>query len=206
MASQVRHPEPIIVAKALETLRVPKIHVTNPPGLLEGGDFVFPDDQTLMIGYGTRTNEEGAMQAAYEVLKSSIKTVVLVPLPSWRVHLDGGLMFVDKDLILYHPASVTTFPVKIIRKNESIELTTLLEFLDINYEVEKIPITDNELYLFGANVVCLNRRKCVIYEWNERIIKELTQRSVETLPIQGYELARGGGGPHCMTLPILRKK
>ncbi|MHA2215071.1 MAG: arginine deiminase family protein, partial [Candidatus Hodarchaeales archaeon] len=90
--------------------------------------------------------------------------------------------------------------------NESIELTTLLEFLDINYEVEKIPITDNELYLFGANVVCLNRRKCVIYEWNERIIEELTQRSVETLPIQGYELARGGGGPHCMTLPILRKK
>jgi arginine deiminase len=206
MASQVRHPEPIIIAKALETLGVPKMHVTTSPGLLEGGDFVFPDDQTLMIGYGTRTNEEGAMQAANEVLKSSIKTVVLVPLPSWRVHLDGGLMFVDKDLILYHPASVTTFPVKVIRKNESIELTTLLEFLDINYGVEKIPITDNELYLFGANVVCLKRRKCVIYEWNERIIKELTQRSVETLPIQGYELARGGGGPHCMTLPILRKK
>ncbi len=206
MASQVRNPEPLIVAKALETLGVPKMHVTTAPGLLEGGDFVFPDDQTLMIGYGPRTNEEGAIQVANEVLDSSIKTVVLVPLPSWRVHLDGGLMFVDKDLILYHPASVTTFPAKIIRKNEFMELTTLMEFLDINYGVEKIPITDNELYLFGANVVCLNRRKCVIYEWNERIIEELTQRSIEVLPIQGSELSRGGGGPHCMTLPILRKR
>ena len=38
------------------------------------------------------------------------------------------------------------------------------------------------------------------------VILGLQQRGVDVLTIQGYELARGGGGPHCMTLPILRQK
>jgi arginine deiminase len=134
-----------------------------------------------------------------------VNRVILVPLPSWRVHLDGGLMFVDKDLFIYHPASVTTFPSRILQKNEPMELAPLMDFLDNNYQADKIPITDNELYLFGANVVCLDRRKCVIYEWNERIITKLQDYSVDVIPIQGSELSRGGGGPHCMTLPLLRK-
>ncbi len=206
MASQVRGPEPVIVAKALRSLGIQESHVTTSPGFLEGGDLVFPDEETLMVGYGTRTNEEGALQLVTSLLNTNLKTVILVPLPSWRVHLDGGLMFVDKDLLLYHPMSVTSFPARIYRKNEPVEISPLMEILDDKFSPEKIPITDNELYLFGANVICLNRRKCVVYEWNERIINELVQRGVEALPIQGSELARGGGGPHCMTLPILRKK
>ncbi len=206
MAYQVRTPEPILVARSLEKVGIPLLNSITSPGILEGGDFVFPDDQTLMIGYGTRTNENGLNQIVKVVLEKIVETVVLVPLPSWRVHLDGGMMFVDKDLILYHPASVETFPVRIWRKGEPMKLLPLMDFVQENYDAETIPITDNELYLFGANVVCLDRRKCVIYEWNERIIKELQERSVEVLPIQGGELARGGGGPHCMTLPILRKQ
>lgn len=94
-----------------------------------------------------------------------------------------------------------------MRQDESIQFLPLIDFIRDNYDAaEGVTISDNELYLFGANVVCLDRRKCVIYEWNERIIDELRERSVEVLPIQGGELSRGGGGPHCMTLPILRKR
>ncbi|MFW9994048.1 MAG: arginine deiminase family protein [Candidatus Odinarchaeota archaeon] len=207
MTYQVRTMEPLLVSKVLEKLGIPQLLSIEPPGMLEGGDFVYPDDETLMIGYGTRTNEQGAMLMAKTALENEVvTTVVLVPLPSWRVHLDGGMMFVDKDLVLYHPASVETYPARVLRKNESIELVPVVDYVKENFGAEMLPITDNELYLFGANVVCLDRRKCVIYEWNERIMDELQQRDVEVLPIEGYELARGGGGPHCMTLPILRKK
>jgi len=205
MANRVRSFEPILMKKAFEYLKIPKLHSTTIPGLLEGGDFVFPDNSTVLIGYGPRTNEEGAIQVMKSLLGLVAKTVVLIPLPSWRVHLDGGLMFLDKDLILYHPPSVTTFPTRVFRENEPIEVLPLMDFFRSNYELEKIPITDNELYLFGANVVCLDKRKCVIYEWNERIIKQLNEYNVDIIPIQGSELHRGGGGPHCMTLPILRQ-
>ncbi|MFX0053133.1 MAG: arginine deiminase family protein [Candidatus Hodarchaeota archaeon] len=206
MANRVRTAEPILVASSLKKINIPLFYTITSPGLLEGGDFVFPDEQSLMIGYGPRSNEEGALEAANAMLKNSIvATVILVPLPAWRVHLDGGCMFIDKDLFLYHPASIETFPSRIKRLNEPMKLIPLKTYLTENLDAEGIPITDNELYLFGANVVCLDRRKCVIYEWNERIINELKERSVEVLDIPGSELSRGGGGPHCMTLPILRK-
>jgi arginine deiminase len=206
MTHQVRTSEPVIVNRGLQKLEIPRLLSIKSPGMLEGGDLVYPDEGTLMIGYGTRTNEDGAKQMAETALdKKLVKTVILVPLPSWRVHLDGGMMFIDKDLILYHPASVTTFPARILRDNEQMELVPLIDFIKENYNAKMIPITDNELYLFGANVVCLDQRKCVIYEWNERIRNELQQHDVEVLSIQGSELSRGGGGPHCMTLPILRR-
>lgn len=209
MAHQVRKPEPSMIARALTKLGIPPLLSITSPGLLEGGDFVYPDDRTLLIGSnGIRTNEEGVNQLLKVLLENRIVDIaVLVPLPSWRVHLDGGLMFIDRDLFIYHPNSVKTFPVRVIRRDEPNELVPIMEFINVNFDgAEGIPITDNELYLFGANIVCLNKKKCVIYEWNERIIKELKERSVEVLPIQGGELARGGGGPHCMTMPILRKK
>ena len=208
MAHQVRKLEPILVVKSLEKLGIPRIISIRSPGLLEGGDFVYPDEHTLLIGSnGIRTNEDGVRQAAKVLLERKIvDKVVLVPLPSWRVHLDGGLMFIDKDLFIYHPASVETFPVRVMRYDEQIEFLQLMDFVRENFDAaEGIPISDNELYLFGANVVCLDKRKCVMYEWNERISDELRERSVEVLLIQGGELSRGGGGPHCMTLPILRK-
>ncbi|MFX0094271.1 MAG: arginine deiminase family protein [Candidatus Hodarchaeota archaeon] len=206
IAPLVRTAEPMLVAKSLGKLGIPHLLSINSPGLLEGGDLVYPDDSTLMIGYGPRSNEDGVMQIVKAALNKVVDTIVLVPLPSWRVHLDGGLMFVDRDLLIYHPASVETFPVRVLHKDKPLELMPLLKFIKENFDPETIPISNNELYLFGANILCLARRKCVAYEWNERIIEELLQRSVEVLTIQGGELARGGGGPHCMTLPICRKK
>lgn len=206
MAKQVRTREPELVARGLERLGVPRFHTVSSPGLLEGGDFVFPDQETLFIGYNPRSNEEGAMGTARVLLEKKVmKTVVLVPIPSWRVHLDGGLMFVDRDLILVYPPAVQTFPSSVMRQDEAPLLVPLMDFITEEYNPGKIAVSDNEVYSFGANVVCIDRRKCVIYESNERIITELGEKGVEVLTIPGSELARGGGGPHCMTLPLLRK-
>ncbi|MHA2224520.1 MAG: dimethylarginine dimethylaminohydrolase family protein [Candidatus Hodarchaeales archaeon] len=206
MTHQVRTAEPMIVTRALEQIGIPQLLSIKSPGLIEGGELVYPNESTLMIGFGSRSNEEGALQIANGVLGKTVKTVILVPLPSWRPHLDGGLMFIDKDLFIYHPASVETFPVRIMRENEPVEVVPLMEFLRESYDAEGVPISDNELYLFGANVICLDRKKIVIFECNEGLIEKLKQRDVEVLPIQGSELIHGGGGPHCATQPILRKK
>ncbi|MHA2501119.1 MAG: arginine deiminase family protein, partial [Candidatus Hodarchaeales archaeon] len=164
MAHQVRTTEPLLIARALKELKIPQLLTIDPPGLLEGGDLVYPDEDTLMIGYGPRSNEAGANQLAKAVLGTVVSTVILVPLPSWRVHLDGGLMFLDKDLVLYHPASVETFPARVMHPDGQVEIIPVMKYIEHNFAAETIPITDTELYQFAANVICLNRRKCVAYD------------------------------------------
>jgi arginine deiminase len=70
--------------------------------------------------------------------------------------------------------------------------------------VEFIYADDAEVRVFGTNVLGLGDRKCVSYEWNERIINELEERSFDVIRIPGSQLSIGGGGPHCMSCPILR--
>ena len=64
---------------------------------------------------------------------------------------------------------------------------------------------DTEIRVFGSNVLGLGDKKCVSYEWNERIIPLLEDRGFDVISIPGSQLAIGGGGPHCLTCPILRE-
>ena len=59
--------------------------------------------------------------------------------------------------------------------------------------------------MFGTNIVGLGGGKCVSYEWNERIIDILEEWGFDVISIPGSQLSIGGGGPHCMTAPILRE-
>ena len=62
-----------------------------------------------------------------------------------------------------------------------------------------------ELGVQGTNIVGLRGGKCVSYEWNERIMAILVERSFDVIGIPGSQLSIGGGGPHCMTAPIHRE-
>jgi N-dimethylarginine dimethylaminohydrolase len=70
--------------------------------------------------------------------------------------------------------------------------------------VELIYCDDTEIRVFGSNIFGLGDKKCVSYEWNERIIPLLEDRGFDVISIPGSQLAIGGGGPHCLTCPILR--
>ena len=56
----------------------------------------------------------------------------------------------------------------------------------------------------GTNVIGLGDGKCASYEWNERIMGILEERGFDVIGIPGSQLSIGGGGPHCMTCPLLR--
>ena len=71
--------------------------------------------------------------------------------------------------------------------------------------LEVIEGNDTEVRVFGTNIIGLGDHKCVSYEWNERIIGILDDRGFDVLTIPGSQLSIGGGGPHCMTCPILRE-
>jgi arginine deiminase len=202
MTYPARFVEPALMEKAFNRLGVPIAHRVTPPGMVEGGDFVWFDEKTPMMGFGTRSNEHGVHQMRDSMLGRCVDEFVAQPLPSWRVHLDGALMMMSPDLALFHPGSLKLFPAYVYSE-DGVELMWLEDLLT-ERGVELIYCDDTEIRVFGSNILGLGDGKCVSYEWNERIIPLLEDRGFDVIRIPGSQLSVGGGGPHCMTCPILR--
>ena len=202
MTYPARFVEPTLMEKAFNELNIPIAHKVTPPGMVEGGDFVWFNEKTSMMGFGTRSNEHGVHQMKDSMLGKCVEEFVAQPLPSWRVHLDGALMMMAPDLALFHAGSLKLFPAYVYNE-EGVELLWLEDYLK-EKGVELIYCNDTEIRIFGSNIIGLGDSKCVSYEWNERIIPILEDYGFEVLKIPGSQLSIGGGGPHCMTCPILR--
>lgn len=62
-----------------------------------------------------------------------------------------------------------------------------------------------EQSLQAANVVQLAPGKVLAYAHNRHTIQALRDQGVEVVVFEGKYLADGLGGPHCLTMPVLRK-
>jgi len=202
MRYPARFVEPMLIEKAFKKLGIPIAHRVTPSGIVEGGDFVWYDKDTPIMGFGTRSNEHGAFQLRDLMMGKCIKEFVLQPLPSWRVHLDGALMMMNPNLALFYAPALNRFPAYVYNE-DGLELMWLEDYLK-EKDVELIYCNDTEIRIFGSNIVGLGDNKCVSYEWNERIIPLLEDRGFDVIKIPGSQLSIGGGGPHCLTCPILR--
>jgi len=201
MAIPGRMGEPEIAKRALER-RIPVAVEIVHPGYLEGGDFVYVDEGILAVGYGPRTNLGGVNQLIEGLKTSQIDEIVSVPLPPYRVHLDGAFMMVAPELCIVHEPSLS-HDVARITKDGQVQSELFLTYLK-KKNFDMITVTTEEAQMFGPNVFAIETGKVVSYDWNTRIIAELEKRGIEVIPIAGQELAKGAGGPHCMTSPILR--
>ncbi len=189
--------EPFYLQKIFKTLNIPLMEITR--GCVEGGDLVYLDEDTLMVGFGPRTDPDGLTQIKEFLLRKTVKEIIAVPLPSFRVHLDGALMILNHDLAIFHPGSLC-FPAKLLKENT---LVSMPEFLKDN-GFELIEVTDEEAKVFGPNLLVVKPQLVVSYSTNTRIISELEERSFEVFPLEGRELMKAAGGPHCMTCPVFR--
>jgi arginine deiminase len=204
MTYAARQVEPFLIEKAMEKLGVPIAQRITPPALVEGGDFVWLNEETAMMGFITRSNEAGVNMVREKLMGGgAVKEFVAVPLPSFRVHLDGAVMVMSPDIALFHEASLGLYPAYVYDE-EGVRLQYLRDYLE-GKGLEVIEGNDTEVRVFGTNIVGLGDHKCVSYEWNERIIGILDDRGFDVLTIPGSQLSIGGGGPHCMTCPILRE-
>ena len=84
MGKRLREHEPAAQRAAYESMRppIPVIGEITGPGRLEGGDVIWLDERTIVVGRGYRTNDAGIDQLR-AILAGSLAELVVVPLPHW---------------------------------------------------------------------------------------------------------------------------
>jgi N-dimethylarginine dimethylaminohydrolase len=191
MGKATRTGEPEAQARAFAAAGITVFSRITPPGHVEGGDVVWLDSSTLVVGRGYRTNEEGIRQLR-TLLPS--REVVVVPLPHWNgerdvMHLMSLISPVDADLAVVY--------------SRLLPVSFREWLLDRGYRLVEVP--DEEFDSMGTNVLALAPRRCLMLRGNPRTRTALERAGADVDEYEGREIsARGAGGPTCLTRPLLR--
>jgi N-dimethylarginine dimethylaminohydrolase len=195
MGKRQRAGEPKAQESAFARLpAVPVAGEIREPGRLEGGDLVWLDDHTLVIGRGYRTNDDGIRQL--RALLDPDVEVIVVPLPHWRgegdvMHLMSLISPVDRDLaVVYSPLMPVPFRELLLHRG-----------------VDLVEVPDEEFETMGTNVLALAPRRCLMLAGNPRSRAALERMGADVLVYEGTEISvRGAGGPTCLTRPLERAR
>ncbi len=175
----------------LEQAGVPVAARIEAPGTIDGGDTLWLDRETLLVGRGYRTNASGVeqLQAAFPDAE-----VLSYDLPHWNgraevMHLMSLISPLADDLALVYPRLA---PVRLIE-------------LLAERGIEIVEVPDDEFESMGPNVLALGPRLALALEGNDETRRRLEAAGVEVLVYKGDEISRkGDGGPTCLTRPVLR--
>jgi dimethylargininase len=186
-----RRGEPSAIAEDLRALGVPVAFEMGEPATAEGGDTMWLDQRTLLVGRSYRTNDAG-IRAFGEALPGV--EVLAFDLPCLRgpdacLHLLSLLSPLDDDLVVAYP------PLMPIR---------LLElFAERGIAVLEVP--EGEFDSMGPNVLALAPRVAVAVDGNPETRRRMEAAGVDVSVFEGSEIAhKGEGGPTCLTRPLLR--
>jgi N-dimethylarginine dimethylaminohydrolase len=161
------------------------------PATAEGGDTLWLDENTLLVGRGYRTNDGGIAELV-EALPGV--DVLAFDLPHLHgsgevLHLLSLLSPLDVDLAVAYP------PLMPVR---------LVELLAAR-GMELVEVPEEEFETMGPNVLALGPRLALALEGNEETRRRMEAAGVDVRVYRGDEISRkGDGGPTCLTRPLLR--
>lgn len=174
-------------------LGIPMLAKITPPGTTEAGDIVWLDPKTLLIGHSYRTNSTGIAQMRSLLAPKSVE-VISAPLPhgagpSTCLHLMSLISLLDERTALVDLPWLAVETVELQRSRG-------YQFIEIDY---------SERDTLSCNVLALGEKRLLALEENPKTNAKLRAAGFDVRTFPGSELGiNGGGGPTCLTRPILR--
>lgn len=194
MGKEKRKSEPLVCRSKYENTGVKILGEISGNGRVEGGDVAWIDHKTLAVGHGYRTNDEGFSQLK-ELLHPHGIELIQVDLPHYKgvndvFHLMSIFSPIDVDkAVVYSPLMPVRFREELIRRN-----------------FQLIDVPDEEFESMGCNVLALGPSKCLIVKGNSITEERMKKAGCKVIEYEGNEISiKGGGGPTCLTRPMLRE-
>jgi dimethylargininase len=183
--------EPALMEADLTAAGVPVAARLEAPAAAEGGDTLWLDERTLLVGRGYRTNAAGidALRRAFPGIEVLAFDLPHLHGPGEVLHLMSLLSPLDRDLAVAYPPLL---PVRLVE---------LLAERDIRL----VEVPPAEFETMGPNVLALGPRVALALEGNDETRRRMERAGVDVRVYRGDELSRkGDGGPTCLTRPLLR--
>lgn len=188
---EARRTEPDAVRRDLDLVGVPVIASMPAPATAEGGDLLWMDERTLLVGRSHRTNDAGVafLRETLEGVDVFAFDLPRLGGPAEVLHLMSLISPLDRDLAVAFP------PLLPVRLGELLEARG----------VELIEVPAEEFGTMGPNVLALSPRLALALEGNDETRRRMERAGVEVRTYRGDEIsAKGDGGPTCLTLPLSR--
>ncbi|MGN4126248.1 dimethylarginine dimethylaminohydrolase family protein [Lysinibacillus sphaericus] len=190
---QLRQSEATVYKAFLEEQGIPVVGELTGEAVSDGGDIVWLDDRTVVVGRGYRTNDE-AIRQLKEITADFVDEFIVVQLPhdlgeAECLHLMSFISMVDKDLAVVHSRLMPVFFRQLI----------------INKGIQLIEVPNEEYDNLGCNVLALAPRVCVIPNGNPYTKQQLLDAGATVYEYKAEEISvKGTGGPTCLTCPVIR--
>ncbi|UCC33818.1 MAG: hypothetical protein JSW53_02100 [Candidatus Bathyarchaeota archaeon] len=184
--------EEFFTMRRLLELDIPIIFKVHGPGKMEGGDIMYLDEKTLLIGNSYRTNEAAYKQIRAVLEHWVVDRVVKVPLRPDIMHLDGAFNIASRTVAAVVPEAVPADFTKFVKEK--------------GFDIIRVP--KEERSTLATNWLCLEPGKTLFIDGDQTNVhtrRELEKRGIDVISFKMPELIGGSGGPRCMTLPILRQ-
>lgn len=154
---------------------------------IEGGDVVYLEENLLLIGIGPRTDMNGLM-----LLRELFPEKKFVAFSTVReeeaFHIDTNMGILGHKHLVYLPELVPQ------------EVVNFLQGRGYTF-VEADP---SEHDTCCTNVIAISDRVIIAPAENVITNQRLRESGVEVLEVELNEILSFGGGPHCLTLPLVR--
>jgi len=197
MGKPLRAGEPALHEKAYAERQIPILGRIEAPGTVEGGDCIWLDAKTLVVGRGVRTNQAGIDQLS-AILASHGVTVLAYDLPLWQgeeacLHLMSVMSPLADDLALvFAPLLPAAFYQLLKARGIRLIEAPADEFHASNgLSLNVLPTRPYEVIMvegFPATRAAMEAAGC----------------KVETFEADALCIACEGG-PTCLTRPVLRR-
>jgi dimethylargininase len=185
-----RQGEELVLERWLTGRGIPSAGRIESPGTVDGGDTFWLRPDLFCIGRSLRTNARGAEQLA-RIVGGDVR-VFDVPYgegPEVCLHLLSLVSPVAEDLAVVYLPLLPAGLFELMREAD----------------VSLVPVPEEEFPTLGCNVLAVRPGVVVIAEGNPKTAAALAERSCEVYEFAAWEVGiNGGGGPTCLTRPILR--
>lgn len=190
---KLRQSEAAVYKTFLQEKGIPIIGELTGDAVADGGDIVWLDGRTLVVGRGYRTNDE-AIRQLKEMTADIVDEFIVVQLShdlgeAECLHLMSFISMVDKDLAVVHSRLMPVFFRQLL----------------IERGIQLVEVPKDEYDALGCNVLALAPRVCMLPNGNPMTKQQLLDAGATVYEYKGNEITvKGTGGPTCLTCPVVR--